>query len=440
MFRRATAALANPIALYTEDHFTEAVVPVKMGKRLFAQVMDPAMVQTLLQGEGRITGRSYIAQRVMQPALRDGLLTAEGEMWKAQRRAASPAFRAKCLAALMGTFNRAAQSSQQRLTAQANDVVDIQAEMTRASFDIIADVLWVRPGADYSSDAIVDDIQTFVTSIGRFTLSDLFPVFDRLIPRQWLAPGYHKGLEAVHRLRVLAAQIVESRKAEGAEDNDLMGLMINARDPETGDPLSPQELVDNALTFVGAGHETTANALSWTLSLLAQSPHIQDALADEATQALGGRAPTHNDLAALPLHDRVIREALRLYPPVPMIARAITGEVELGGTIFRPGDHVTVGVYPMQRHENLWEDPHRFDPDRFLPERMSTYHKYQWLPFGGGPRVCVGQRFAMMSMMSVLSHLTPVMRFEMVDERAPEPHLSLTLRPRTPLRLRVTTR
>ncbi|WOI54390.1 cytochrome P450 [Parvularcula sp. LCG005] len=442
--RRLRASLKNPVSMYTEDYFRDPIIKARMGGRWFAQVMDPDLVQKLLQGEGTFCGRSPLAQKVLKPALRDGLLTAEGQTWKTQRKAASPAFRARALASLVPTFSRAGLASRDRLLAQRGETVNIALETTRATFDVISDVLLAQPGEGFRQEDVAENIAIFAHSIGRFTLYDLFPVFDSFLPRRLFSPGYKKGMAAVAELRAMATDIVERRMAvplaEGAEQDDLMGLLIAARDPETGAGLNAEELVDNALTFVGAGHETTAVALAWTLSILAQSPHWQDALAEEATSVLGDRAPTAEDLPRLALHDRVVREAMRLYPPVAIIPRGITAPVELGGHHFGPGDHVSVGVYPMHRHQALWVDPWAFDPDRFLPERASDYHKYQWLPFGGGPRVCIGLRFAMMEAVAILATLTPSLRFSMPGAQPPEPYLAVTMRPRGGVPLKIEAR
>jgi cytochrome P450 len=432
------AILKNPISMYTDEYFGRPMITATIGPKRVAQVMSPDLAQFLLQGEGKFVGRSEFALRFLTPALGNGLLTAEGASWRRQRRAASPAFRARALDALEPTFRKAGIEAGERLALRRGEETDIGDEMVAATFDVILETLLPGLRPSYPRAEIAEDMVAFMTTVGKVNLLDFFPRLQKVVPRRLFTPGYSRGMAAVGRLRSLAQTIVKERLADGSgsDRGDLMGLLIAAEDEETGDRLSPEELVDNALTFVAAGHETTAVALTWTLSILAELPDLQTALAEEASAADG--APPLS--GAYDLHERVLKESMRLFPPVPIIPRTITEEVEIGGNRFGPGDHVSVAVYPMHRHRQLWDNPLAFEPDRFTREAEANRHRYQFLPFGAGPRVCIGQRFAMMEAIAILSELVQRVRFETTEPLLREPYLAITMRPATGLRLRTRAR
>ncbi|MGV6820673.1 MAG: cytochrome P450 [Parvularcula sp.] len=435
--RRIAALLRNPISMYTEEHFTKPLLSAPFGGQTFAQVMDPEIVQQVLQGDGTDFGRSIFVQRLLAPALREGLLTTEGQKWRRQRRAASPAFRQKALDALVPSFATAGQAMAKRLTAQAGTITNIHPEMVRATFDVIIDTLLQGSANPFPLDKTAKDVDLFLNTIARLSLPDVFPILDRVAPRQFFIPGYRRGMAAIGRLRALAEEIVQRRIAVEDDREDLMGQLIRARDPETGNRLSPTELVDNALTFVGAGHETTALALTWTLYSLGHSPQLQDALAEEANAVLSDRDVTPADIPSLALHERVIKEAMRLFPPVPIIGRKVLNPVTLGGQDFAPGDNLAIAIYAMHRHHSLWDAPGLFDADRFLPEAEKARHRFAYLPFGGGPRICIGLRFALMEAVTMLTYISRNLIICLPKGHRAEPHLTITMRPKNGMHLGV---
>ncbi|WP_370337780.1 cytochrome P450 [Parvularcula marina] len=436
--RRMFGILQNPMAMYSPTYFRQPVVTARAGTKLFAQIMDPDLAQEILQDQETF-GRSEYAERFLRPALGNGLLTAEKDDWRPQRRAASPAFRAQALNSLVPTFTTAGREMAARLARSAGSTIDVAPETTLATFDVIARTL-LHGGSriGYQQDRFADDITLFMSTIGRLSVHELFPFLGKILPRRFFIPGYAKGQAAIGRLRGFAEEIVKTRlEADETDETDLMGLLISAEDPETGNRLSPSELVDNALTFVGAGHETTAVALSWTFYLIGHSASLQDELAAEVAAVAGDEPVTAEHIAQLHLHEAVLKESMRLFPPVPIIPRSVTRDAKLGSMHVKAKDHISIGVYPMHRHELLWEAPDSFMPDRFAEGTDKERHRYQYLPFGGGPRVCIGMRFALMEGIAMMAETMRQVRFSVPQGFVPEPYLAITMRPKGGMPLKV---
>ena len=199
--------------------------------------------------------------------------------------------------------------------------------------------------------------------------------------------------------------------------------------------MTDRQLRDEVITFFAAGHETTALALTWTLYLLSRHPGIERALHDEVDRAPGEGETTFADVEALPCTRMVIQEAMRLFPPVHSFSRVAIADDEVGGHAIRAGSVVTISPYLTHRNPRLWEDPLRFDPERFTPDRVKARHRFAYLPFGGGPRICIGRGFAMMEACVVLATIARAYRLRMAPEHRVEAHGGITLRPRYGLRM-----
>jgi len=225
-----------------------------------------------------------------------------------------------------------------------------------------------------------------------------------------------------------------------ADAHSLAGRLLAATDPETGEGMNDEAIVDNVITFVGAGHETTAVALAWTLYALAHQQGLGDRLAEESERVLGDATATADAVDSLELHRRTVQEAMRLYPPVAAIVRTVVRAVRVGPFELEPGDHVTVATMPMQRNPAFWPNPHAFDESRFVPEAIAARDRFSYLPFGDGPRVCIGAKFALTEAVLVLARLTPTLQFSPSEGKPPKPVLSVTLRPSDGMRLKVNRR
>ncbi len=428
-WRRMAKFVENPLSLYTEEYFHLPIIKGWGFGRKVIHVMAPGAVQEVLQSENY--GRADIVRERIRPILGNGLFTAEGTDWKKQRQAASPAFRAKALEALIPTFDAVGRATAERMATSSGDLLEIRPEMTRATLEVIIETLLKGDGALMSVEELGEDTNVIVESIGRARLMDFIPFVN--------FPPDPNVQDVVARIKRKAATIVNARMSQEDPGSDLMGLLIKARD-EGGEGLSAENLVDNVLTFLGAGHETTALTLAWALCVLSKSAELQEALAEEADRVIGDGPVTADTIKALDLHERVIKEILRLYPPVPAIPRRVMSPTKLCYMDLDVGDAVLIGVYPMHRHQDLWNDPSIFDPDRFLPERDEVQHRYQWLPFGGGPRVCIGLRMAMMEAVVILARISQKVRFSPPDGPDPVPHLTATLRPNGPMPLHISRR
>jgi len=366
--------------------------------------------------------KSEIMRRMLRPAIGESLFNADGAEWKWQRQAVAPVFTHRNVVALAPAMSATAERVSKKLAA-AGGRAEIVSAMLIATFDVICDV--ALSGRDHFDSATFSRaITQYFLTAGRASLLD-FLGFPEWFPR----PGELLAGTSVRTMHSMVASAIEARRKDGPSTaDDLLDHMLAAEDPETGHRMNPQELIHNMQFFIVAGHETTALAISWALYLLANSPAHQERAREEARAQLKGRAATAKDAAAMPFIKQVLEEAMRLYPPVGLLARTVVGKDELCGRVMRPNDTVFLPIWALHRHHMWWEEPERFDPGRFDPVSGPRRDKYQYLPFGAGPRVCVGADFAMMQAQIILATL--VGRFR-VKPSLPEPRpvMTMTVRP-----------
>ena len=430
-----TAALRNPLEMWTHSFFQDDSFTVKWGRRTFMHLMSPTLAKQILLDDTICFGKSYMQDRLLKPAFGEGLLTTDGDIWRQQRRAAAPAFRHGALQALVPSMANAGEKTAARLRDATKEGavprIDIHLDMMQATFDVIAETLLsaTQMDASYTQAQLLADNEAFLETVGKINLLDILDA-PRWIPRALANPQIIRGKRAVTRIRAFAAKQIKLRQNADAPEDDLLSLLIDARDPKTGDSLSDQQLLDNLVTFIGAGHETTALALTWAISVISQMPELQAQLAQEARDVLQDGPVTADNLPHLNLHERVIMETLRLYPAAAVIPRSVIKPVNLDGTDLKPGDHIAIAVYPLHRHEKVWDDPNAFDPDRFLPERIKERHRFAWIPFGAGPRICIGMKLSLMEAVAILANMTRDFEFHPDPEHKILPHMTVTLRPK----------
>jgi cytochrome P450 len=366
--------------------------------------------------------KSEIMRRMLRPAIGESLFNADGAEWKWQRQAVAPVFTHRNVVALAPAMSATAERVSKKLAA-AGGRVEIVSAMLTATFDVICDV--ALSGRDHFDSATFSRaITQYFQTAGRASLLD-FLGFPEWFPR----PGELLAGTSVRTMHGMVAAAIEARRRQGpSAADDLLDHMLAAEDPETGHRMNPQELIHNMQFFIVAGHETTALAISWALYLLANSPAHQERAREEAKAQLNGRAASAKDAAAMPFIKQVLEEAMRLYPPVGLLARTVVEKDELCGRTMRPNDTVFLPIWALHRHQMWWEEPERFDPGRFDPVTGPKRDKYQYLPFGAGPRVCVGADFAMMQAQIILATLIGHFR---VKPSLPEPHpvMTMTVRP-----------
>lgn len=373
-------------------------------------VNHPDYVRHVLQASAQIYNKdTYLNKHLIESLTGQGLLTSENPLWREQRRLIQPAFHRRSLAGFAGLMTAAAARAVARLEAvQPGVTVDIASEMTRLTLDIVTQALF---GYDISGRAeeIGEAMDTMVT-IGR--------------------PKHRLVRAGIELLDGIVYAIIDDRRAHPERGrDDLLAMLLSAR-YDDGRPMPDQQVRDEVMALLVAGHETTANTLSWTWYLLAQHPQVVARLEAEIDAVLGGRPPSVDDFPQLVYTDRVIQEAMRLYPSAWSISRRALADDEIGGYFIPRGSIVAMSPYTMHRHPAFWDEPERFDPERFTPERVAARPRFAYFPFGGGARQCIGNHFALMESLIIIPMLAQ--RFRLVPRWAEpvEEHALITLRPR----------
>ena len=411
----------NLLELIPEIATRQPMVSGRTVKR-WHMVMDPDAIRRILKDRLEDYPKSDVTKMILRPAIGESLFIAEGAHWHWQRRAAAPAFSVRTVQALAPVMTAAAERAAGRMAAKHGQVANLLDEMVATTFEVISDVTF-SGGEAFDRAAVHGAINAYIASTARLSLLDIAGA-PAWVPR----PGRLVSGPAMRSMKRMADQAIAERRARGhAGVPDLLDLLLDGEDPETRRRMTTAELRDNLLTFIVAGHETTALTLAWALYLCAFDQGVQDRARAEAQAVLGARAATAADLPALAYTRQVIDEALRLYPPAAFLSRTARGPDTLCGREVRPGDTVMLPVYALHRHHLLWPDPHRFDPDRFADPK--AIDRFAYLPFGGGPRICIGASFALQEAVIVLATLLARFRFSPVAGRDPKPVLILTLRP-----------
>lgn len=427
----AMTARRNVLELIPELAVRQPMVSGRTGKR-WHMVMDPGALRRILKDRVEDYPKSLVTRLILEPAIGQSLFIAEGAHWRWQRLAAAPAFAQRHVEALGPVMTAAAEASARRLAA-ASGPVDVFEECVAATFEVISDVTF-SGDEGFDGDAVHRAIDAYMAGTARMSVLDILGL-PGWIPR----PGRLFSGGDLRRMKRVADDAIRARRHAGPRPvPDLLDLLRAGEDPETRRRMTDAELRDNLLAFIVAGHETTALTLAWALYLLAFDPGVQDRAAIEARAALGGDAAEARHLPQLPYIRQVVEETLRLYPPAAFLSRNALAADTLCGREIRPGDTVMLPVYALHRHHMLWDDPDRFDPDRFAADAPAR-DRFAFLPFGAGPRICIGASFALQEAVIVLATLLARFRFTLTQRR-PEPRLILTLRPHGGVWLKVSAR
>ncbi len=427
------AARRNVLEIIPAIAYSQPIVSGRMGAR-WHMVQDPVALRRIFLDNSENYPKSEVMLRMLRPAVGESLFTSEGPDWRWQRRSVAPVFAQRNVVALAPVMTATAERAAQRLH-EAGSHAEMVGEMLTATFDVICEV--ALSGREHFDSAVyAAAILRYFETAGKASLLDFLRV-PSWIPR----PGELLGLGAVRTMHDMVARAIDARRKQSSgKADDLLDFMLNAKDPETGRTMSPQDLLHNMQFFIVAGHETTALALSWALQLLALSPDWQEQAHREARAVLGKQAAQADQLDRMPLSRQILEEAMRLYPPVGLLAREVRAADTLGGRRIEPNDVIFLPLYALHRHQLLWEEPNSFRPDRFADEKSKRRDRYSYLPFGAGPRVCVGANFAMMQAQIILSTLLARFHFAPGPHPLPTPTMSMTVRPDTGVRLRVTAR
>lgn len=414
-------ARRNVLELIPQIATRQPIVSGRTVKR-WHMVMDPGAYRRILKDRVEDYPKSDVTKLILSPAIGQSLFIAEGAHWHWQRRAAAPVFSPRNVQSLAPVMTAAAERAVARIDAVAGATADLFAEMVATTFEVISDVTFTGDEA-FDRGAVHRAIDAYMAGAARTSILDIIGA-PPWVPR----PARLFAGQDMQAMKAMADRTIEHRRAHGPRPvHDLLDLLLEAEDPESGRRMSTAELRDNLLTFIVAGHETTALTLAWALYLVAFDQDVQDRARSEAKSVLGDRAATVADLADLPYCRAIIDETLRLYPPAAFLSRTARAPDRLCGREVRPGDTIILPIYALHRHHLLWRDPDRFDPARFAD--AGRIDRFAYLPFGGGPRICIGASFALQEAVIVLASLLARFRFTALAGREPKPVLILTLRP-----------
>jgi cytochrome P450 len=386
----------------------------------------PDHIQYVFQDNFRNFRRQDFLRKKFRMVVGNGLVTSEGESWVRQRKLAQTAFQRERLNTLAPAMTDTTDEALQEWVehAERRQPLDIQSSMMHLILAILTRTLF---GADMSGEAA--DVEHSVAAQAKYLNDRLSSPVD--IPENAPIPTQKRFLAARATLNKIVDDVIAERRSTGEDTGDLLSILLQARDEETGDLISDEQARDEIKTLLIAGHETTATTLGWTFYLLSKHPEIEERLRAELDEVLDGRAPTAEDVPNLKYATKVLYESLRLYPPLWIVSRMPIEDDVVGGYRVKAGTSMIICSYLTHRHPEFWENPEGFDPERFTPEAMKERHRYAYIPFGGGPRGCIGFPFAMMEMPLVLARVLQRFRLSLVPGYpSGQPESAISLRQR----------
>ena len=432
MLGNTLAFLRNPLAtLHTLQKRYDRLVHLRIGGRHQYLVLQPEDAKHVMQENHRNYGRSP-AFNVLKIFLGNGLLTSEGDFWRRQRRLAQPAFHRQKLAVLAQTMIHETADWVDELTQlDLSRPVNVSQAFMDVTMRIVCKTLF---GSDVVGklDGLSAALDTLQYQANQRMLSPI------RFPMHWPTPAHVRFRKAGVLVDSFIYGVINQRRHENTDErDDLLAMFQSAEDEDTGERMSDQQLRDECVTLFAAGHETTAVSMAWTLHLLTQHPDVLARLQTEAKTILGdARTPPPDAFRALPYAMQVVQESLRLYPPAWIMSRLALADDPIGPYTIPAGATALVSPYLLHRDPVSWPDPERFDPERFAPNVVGgtpERHSYAYLPFGGGPRLCIGNQFALMEMQILLAMLVRTLTIKPVADGKIEPHPLITLRPKRPI-------
>jgi cytochrome P450 len=402
------------------------LVRFKLGPRAFYLLSHPGLAEEVLIHKPDVFDNVYQPNNPAGLALMlgNGLLTSTGEVWRKHRLIIQPIFHRGRMALMAQKMIAVTERLLDRWKQRDLDhPLDISSEMTQITLEIITQTM-------FSTSVLkeIDKLRSALEVLRSYAFNSMH--YPLRMP-QWVpTPAnreYHRAKAFVDQLMY---GLIAERKVSCERHDDLLDMLLHARDEGTGEGLSDEQLRDEMITIFSAGHETTANALSWTWYLLAKHPEVRVRLQDELTRVLNGRSPTVDDLPRLPYIQAVFEETLRLYPPAPAVQRRVTAATMLGSRELPGGSIVLVSIGNIHRHPDFWEEPERFNPDRFLQDETKSRHRLAYMPFGAGSRTCVANHFALVEGTLLLALIARQYDLKLASGYQVEPELTVTLRPR----------
>lgn len=395
-----------------------------IGEKPIYIVTNPVLVHEILVERAKEFHKADMIRTAVGAFVGNGLFLNEGESWRRQRKLSQPAFHHQRIAAYGETM---VQQTLDLLTGwQPGETRDIAEEMTELTLGIVNKTLFnvdVRAQADH-----IGELMVTVLTRANDRINNYDPIWARLFKAK-----ERREATAIQELFAIIEGIIDQHRRNGEDTGDLLSMLLAARDEE-GNPMSEQQLRDEVITLFIAGHETTANAVAWAFYLVARHPEVEAKLLQELA-SLNGQPPTMADLAQLPYSEQVIKEAMRLYPPAGGVTRQPIHDITLGGYPIAKGSTVAISTYAMHHDPKLYPDPERFDPERFTPENEAKLPRMAYLPFGGGPRICIGNSFAMMEARLILATVLQRFSLQLASTKAVRAEQLFTLRPKGGLKM-----
>ena len=424
----------NPLEVFTESHFATFDHHAHIFGRPYAILHDPESIRHYLVSNAENYQLTELRKAMFEPVIGNGLLIAEGELWKRTRKALTPVFTPRHVAGFGPTMVEVCERHRAGLMANAGDTISMSKQMLQLALDVLIACLF-SDDANLDGEKFSDDLDLLLQLAGMPHPLDLMGA-----PKWAPRVGRAKARRVVADLRQQVWSVLRSRRklmdGEGVHHRDFLSLLLAAGVDE-GIPLSDDEIIDNLLTFLAAGHETTARTLTWAFYLLSQSPDVTARVIDEVAGAGLDAIEPHKWAPQLPYLTAVIKETMRLYPAASMFTRGAINEDVIGGQKIVPGTEVMTSPWVLHRHRKLWDAPDMFDPERFFGDAEAKIDRFAYVPFGKGPRVCIGAAFSLQEMIIALAILVPEISFAHIGGAAPQPVMRITIQPSTPVEMRI---
>ena len=425
--------ISNNLEFIPEQAYRERMV-IAQGPPRMAFVTDPELVKALLLSRHSEFPKGRVQVDILKPVFGNAIISSQGQQWRWQRGAAAPLFRQEELLRYGPVMTAAAEATVAKWRAAGSGTVHrIDTDMMRAAFDVISNTMLVG-GAKGVLGAIEKGHADYYRGINWWVIYTLLKL------PHWLPRPRGRATRAHEtRFRNVVAEVVRQQSADASGGQGLVARLLRACDPETGQGMSEELVIDNVVAFMMAGFDTTALSLAWTLFLISRSPEWEARMLAEIEQVVGAGPVKSSHVEQLHTVRQVLKESLRLFPTAPIILRDIVNDTEIDGVTIPAGTIGVIPIYAVHRHRSHWDDPDRFDPSRFSGQRDRDL-RFQFMPFGAGPRICIGAAFAMMEATMMLATFLRAAHFAVAPGFEPQPLGRMFLVARKGLPMRVTLR
>jgi len=427
--------MRNPLEVWTENHYNEFILSGNLLGRHYVIVHDPEAIHHYLVSNAANYGIPDIRRALFEPLIGQGLLVAEGAYWKRTRKALTPIFTPRHVHGFAETMTNIAAARSEDYAARNGETVSMSKEMLHLTLDVLMACLFSGEETHLDTREVSDVLDRVLEKAGMPHAFDLVSA-PRWIPRIGRA-GVYRLIETMRRKIGL---IINERRTllsqNGKTPEDFLTLLLRAGEKE-GAPLTDTEVIDNLLTFISAGHETTARSLTWMLYLLSKYPSIRTQIENEIDNPALDETHPKDWSDALPYTTAALKEAMRLYPAAAVFSRRALGSDQVGDAEIKAGSEIVTSPWVLHRHRKLWRDPDQFDPTRFLGKEAEKIPRFAYIPFGAGPRVCIGASFAMQEMVIILAKLMRKVRFHHAEKEEPQPIMRITVHPSTPVIMKI---